>query len=286
MNNYVTFRGTQGSNTPNTGRGMSPGLWGDCPLPEVILGNQDGVHFFDDFLDFGLPGTQTTEINLGRYKVYNTGAGTIATNASLGGTLTSGGIISMLADTAGDGSAIATQASPFLLTGSTTNSGPMWLEARMAITGIATNNAQWFFGLGDNSAYTLGAAKPLGDANAVASDVPFLGLQVNEDGLGVVRGVYADEAATWTEVEDSVGTFAANTFAKVGLKYDPSNSTSCVQFYFNGIPASSVISAATLAGLTNMDAHPLGIVWAMFADSAGTSTYGYCDWIRACQLSP
>jgi hypothetical protein len=36
----------------------------------------------------------------------------------------------------------------------------------------------------------------------------------------------------------------------------------------------------------DLDASPLGFVFAMFADSAGTATYGYCDWIRIAQLAP
>lgn len=287
MPNYLRHRGNQGTNAPNTDRGPSPFLWGNCPVSEILHDPNLGVYFFDDFLSFTKPGTQTSELQLtDKWKVYNTGSGQVITDASLGGTLTSGGMISMLADTAGDASAIASHSSPFVMTGLTSNSGPLWFEARVAQTGIATNNIQAFVGLGDNSAYTLGAAKPLGDANAVANDVPFIGLQQNEDGLGVYRGVYADEAATWTEVEDVVGTVAALTFAKLGMYYNPDDSTNCVQFYFNGVPAASVISKATLTGLTNLDAHPLGPVMATFADSAGTSTYFYCDWIRIAQLAP
>lgn len=288
MPNYLRHRGNQGTNAPNTDRGPSPYIWGDCPWLEMEADPNLGVRFFDDFTSFTLPGTQTSELSLGYngWKVYNTGAGTVKTNASLDGTLTSGGIISMLADTAGDGSAIANQACPFVLSGLTTNSGKLWFEARIALTVVTTNNVQLFVGLGENSGYTLGAAKPLGDADAVASDVPFIGLNVTEDGLGVVRGVYADEAATWTAAASSVGTLSASTFAKVGMVYDPEDTTNCIQFFFNGVPSTSVISQSTLTGLTNLDVSPLGPVFATFADSAGTSTYAYMDWIRIAQRAP
>jgi len=87
-----------------TSRGLSAGLWKDAPDFQQLLNNpSDGFFFFDDFMDFGLPGTQTTEINLGRYKVYNTGAGKVITDSFPNGTpATAGGYISMLCDTAGD----------------------------------------------------------------------------------------------------------------------------------------------------------------------------------------
>lgn len=288
MTNLAKYAGNQASNVPNTGRGPSPFLWEDCPWHEIRTGFYGGVAFHDDFEAFPLPGTQTSELSLGHngYKVYNTGSGNVKTNASLDGTETMGGIISMLCDTAGDASVIGTQSCPFLLSGSASTSGPLWFEARYAQTGIATNNVQVFLGLGESDSFTYGAAKPLGDANAVCTDGPFIGLQQNEDGLGVFRGVYADEAATWTEVEDVVGTVAASTFAKVGMKYDPEDSTECVKFFFNGVQAASVISRSTLTGLTHLDVSSLGLIFAMFADSAGTATYGYLDWWRCAQLAP
>ncbi len=288
MPNYLDFRGNQGTNVPNTQRGPSPYLWGDCPWVEIQANPNLGYTFWDDFTGFTLPGTQTSELSLGvnGWKVYNTGAGNVKTNPSLDGTLTGGGIISMLCDTAGDASVIANQACPFVMSGLTSNSGKLWFEARIALTGIATNNVAVFIGLGENSGYTLGAAKPLADADGVATDVPFIGLNVTEDGVGVVRGVYADEAATWTVPAATVGTLAASTFAKVGMLYDPENSDATVQFFFNGVPSTSVVSNATLTALTNLDVSPLGPVFAMFADSAGTATYGYCDWIRIAQKAP
>lgn len=280
MTNFFTYA-RAGSDTT---RDPSPSIWRSCPT-EFIEGGAG--HFVkDDFEVVSLPGTQTSEVAWGRYKVYNTGAGTVKTNASLDGTETAGGIISMLCDTAGDQSSLATQSCPFYFSGSSSTSGKLWFEARIAVTGIATNNIQLFVGFTESDGYTLGAAKPLGDADAVASDGPILGFRMKEDALGVVDAGYADEAATLTNVVTGLGTFAASTWAKVGLIYDPAESANCIRFFWNGVQSSTVMSRSTLTGLTNLDVSTLGLTFATFADSAGTSTYAYMDWWRCYQLAP
>lgn len=282
MTNFFRYA----KNTADTTVEPSGAIWQSCPVEAVDAGAVAGVHIWDNFERVTLPGTQTSEVTFGLYKAYNTGNGTVITNSSLDGTQTMGGILSMLCDTDGDASAFGTHSCPFRFSGSASTSGKLWFEARIAVTGIATNNIQLFVGFGENNGYTFGAAKPLANANAVANDVPFIGLQMNEDGVGVVRGVYTDEATSWTEVEDNVGTLAASTWAKVGLIYNPDDATNCVKFYFNGVPAASVLSRSTLTGLTNLDASPMGLLFAAFADSAGTSTYAYMDWWKCVQLNP
>lgn len=266
----------------DTTRGPSASLWGDCKFNEIQADPNLGVAVHDDFNDFGLPGTQTSEINLGRYKVYNTGSGTVAIKPGFPTTHAPGGIIAMLCDTAGDQSVIGTHQVPILLNNT---AGKAWFEARVAVTGIATDNAQIFIGLGENSAMTFGAAQPLADADAGQTTGGFIGLRVKEDGVGVVDSCYQDRSATVTNVQAGVGTFAAHTWKKLGMKYDPNNSAEAVTFYVDGVKQTSVLTATQLAAFTYLDVNGLGPVFAMFADSAGTSTYGYMDWWRWAQYA-
>lgn len=271
--------------TQTTDRGPSAGVWGDCPVTIQDLRNDPtlGWFFDDDFTDFGLPGTQTTEINLGRYKVYNTGAGKVITDSmpTATGTATRGGIISMLCDTAGDQSVIGTHACPFSLNAS---AGKLWFEGRIATTSIATNMTHIFFGLGNNADVTFGAAIPLADADATGTAVALAGFTRLEDGLGVLNTSYTDEAASYTHVQTSAGSIAANTWIKLGMKFDPNGGSNCLSFYVNGAKTTTSLSATTLAALTHLDASGLGPVFAQFADSAGTANYAYLDWWRCIQI--
>lgn len=272
----------------DTQRGPSAGLWGDCPdglkpwlgLVDPSAGYADG----DDFMAFGLPGTQTSEINLGKYKVYNTGAGTVKTNSMPNGTATAqlGGIISMLCDTAGDQSVIGTHSCPFSLNAS---AGKMWFEARIASTGVATNRSQIFVGLGNNVDVTFGAAIPLADADATGTAVALAGWTALEDGTTVLNTSYTDEAAVWTHVQTSAGVLAADTWIKLGMLYVPGATSDALRFYVNGVRTTTSVTAAALAALTHLDASGLGFCFAQFADSSGTSNYAYCDWWYAAQVS-
>lgn len=279
----VTFRKT---GTTDTSRLPSPELWADCPILDILRGEKDGIHFFDDFLDFGLPGTQTTEINLGRYKVYNTGSGVVGVDAMPHSTTPGayGGIISMLCDTDGDQSVIGTQACPFLLT--TTQTGKLWFEARVATTSILTNMGQWFVGLAENGVATFGAATPLANADATASTLAMIGFNRLEDGLNVLNTSYADHASSWTNIQASANTtLAANTWIKLGMKIDFARSDRCVTFFVDNVECTTAMTKAALLATTHLDAKGLGPCMAFFADSAGTADYTYLDWWRVAQLA-
>lgn len=264
----------------NTNRGPSPRLWHDCdPLKIAQEGN--GIIFFDDFVNgLGLDATQTTQVTQGQYKAYCATAGTITKSVGFPTTATPGGFIRALADTAGDAFSLATITSPFVLNN---GGGKLWFEARIGITGIATNNLHLFVGLGETTLQTLSGTVPLGDANATEGAGAMLGFNILEDGLGVLNASYADRATAWTDIQAGVGTMAAHTWKKVGFKYDPNNSAEALAFYVDGAKQSSVMTAAALAALTYLDVGGLGLLWAGYADSAGTSTYAYMDWWKCVQ---
>lgn len=267
----------------DTWRKPSGSIWGDCPMEAIERG--DGHYISDDFTTFSKPGTQTSELQLGPVKVYNTGSGAVITDSFPNGTPGyPGGVISMLCDTAGDQSVIATHACPFSLSTSG-SAGKLWFEARIAVTSIATNMTHVFVGLGNSGDVTLGAAIPLADANATGTAVALLGWTRLEDGLGVLNTSYTDEAASYTHVETSAGSIAANTFVKLGFVFDPIRTSDCVTFFVNGVPTTTPMTRATLAALTHLDNSNLGPIFAQFADSAGTACYAYMDWWRCYQRS-
>ena len=279
--NKVNFRQ---DGTVNQSRGLSQAIWGDCPIQEILEDNDRGIMFFDDFLDWGLPGTQSTEINLGRYKVYSAANGKWITDAMPSSTTASvvGGVVSGLCDTEGDAAAFGTQACPFLLT--TTQKGKIWFEARIATTSILTNMGQLFCGLAENQIATFGVATPLDNANATAATMAMIGFNRLEDGLGVLNTSYADHAAAWTDVQAAANsTLAANTWIKLGMMIDFSNSLRCVRFFVDNVECTSAMTKAVLLATTFLDVSGLGPCLAFYADSAGTADYVYIDWWRVAQ---
>ncbi len=278
MSNVIVKSNLAGS----TGRyhQSSGAIWGDCPWMELIEGRQDGICFFDDFLDFWQPGTQTTAISKGRYEVFAS-SGNWANDAMphSATAAATGGILSAVS---GDGASviIGTACCPISLL--TTQTGKFWFEARVATTSILTNAGQLFCGIGETAVTTYSVTIPLGNANAVSNAIALLGFNRLEDGLGVLNTSYADHATSWTDVQASAGSIAANTWIKLGITVDFNDTVRCVRFYINGLECTTAMTKAALAALTHLDAVGLGPILGFYGDSEG-SDYVYIDWWKYAQ---
>lgn len=285
MSNKQQYSGTSVADTSND----LSSFWADCPFADIRNGWRRGWFQEDDFAEFAPIGfatgaLQTTEGGIaGKYKVYCATAGTWVPVNAVPTTDVGGGIIRALCDTDGDAAALGFGSTPFLLNNTC---GKLWGEARFAITGIATNNAQVFVGLGENNVMTFGAAQPLGNADVANTTGAMIGINILEDGLGVINACYQDRSATWVNPTSGtgIGTVAANTFHKVGWVYDPRDSVNAFTWYVNGVKK-CVVSAATVTALTSLDVKGLGLVAAMYADSAGTANYLYLDWWKCYQVN-
>lgn len=284
--------------TQDTNRKPSNAIWRDCPQQAIKNGEKDGVYFEDDFTGFPelqfVPtntSVQTTSGGLGPYKVYCATAGTwIQDNMPHSTTAaTAGGIISGLCDTDNDSMALGTSAGPFLFT--TTQSGKIWFEARIATTSILTNMGQIFCGfcesingvLGSQSAYS--STIPLGNADTANTTLSMLGFRRAEDGLSVLDVITADHSATEVlqVTAASTGVLAANTWIKLGIKIDFSQTAYFATFYINGVDCGTYMTKATMLALTFADVSNMGLCLAFYADSAGTADYLYMDWWKAYQ---
>lgn len=275
------------SGTSDTGRLISPNIWADCPWHDIQEGVLNGVAFYDDFNDFPLPGTLTTQIALGKYKAYAASGCTITRVSTVNSVEIAGGALQIAMDTDDDEASIAQTYPNYLLSGLTTNSGKLWFECCYAQNSIATNMASTFLGLAEVEQFTLGANVPHNSGDAINNSGAMIGFRIEEDGLGVIDTVYSDRATSFTNIGDTEGgTLAAYTFKKLGMVYDPEKSSDCIRFFVDNVEASTKLSKTTLTGLTNLDANCLGLLWSVAADSAGTSFNGWLKWWRVAQLLP
>lgn len=267
----------------NTDRGPSPGLWGDCPIMSILEGSVAGTIFADDFVDFPLIGTQTTQIAHGRYKVFATGSGTVAGVSAVNSVELGKGILDFGVDTDNDSASLAQSYPSFLLK---STAGKLWFEARLAYTPILTNGIGWFLGLAETDLWTLATGVPFNAGDAITNAASAIGFRKEEDGLGVIDTVYSDRATSFTNIGDAAASVdAAYEFIKLGIKFDPSApAADRVKFYANNLELATSLSASALAALTNLDANALGLLFAVVADSAGTTGHAYLDWWRCVQL--
>lgn len=269
----------------------SPAIWSRCPFfadnGAVINDRSLGIAFHDDFQDFPLTGTQTTQIGHGRYKVFNTGSGTISRVSAIGGTETFGGFLTNTLDTDNDSGSVAQAYPNYMLTGSKTTSGMLAFEICYAQNSIATNMAAGFFGLAEVEQWTLATAVPFNGSDSINNSASAIGFRIEEDGLGVVDTVVSDRATSFTNIGDTEGgTLAASVPQNFGFVYDPRETTNCITFYANNRPLATKYSRTSLTALTNLKANALGLILANCADSAGTSFASYVKWWRVAQMNP
>ncbi len=277
--------------TPDAQNQLSMSIWADCPQTEIRNGIQRGWYQADDFTELSITGTQTAELLGvgGKYKLFNASGATStaawqANQNAIPTTDSPGGYLRGQCNTNGHSAAFGYHGTPFILS---PTAGKLWGEARIAMTGIATDNTQVFVGLAENGVAAYSATVPLGDADVANTSMGMIGFNVLEDGLGRLNAAYQDRATAWVNPTGgtNIGQMAANTFIKVGWKYDPANSLEAFQWFVNGVKRAS-ISGTTLANLTNIDVRGLGLCLAMYADASGTANFVYLDWWQCFQVAP
>lgn len=281
----VRVKGNLGS--ADTNRGPSPNIWGDCPILSILEGTIAGTMLIDDFEDYPLIATQTTEINHGRYKVFNTGSGTVVGVSTVNSVELGKGILDFAVDTADDSGSMAQSYPSFLLT---STAGKLWFEARLCYTpqpSATGNGIGWFLGIAETELWTLASGVPFNAGDAITNSASGIGFRHEEDDiLGYVDTVYTDRATSFTEVKAAAATNAtAYTMMKLGIVFDPNAvAAERIKFYANNLELSDKMTNTVLAALTNLDANAVGPIFAVVADSAGTSGHVYLDWWRCVQL--
>lgn len=284
----VTFRkNSRATADADTLRRPSPDIWRDCPWYDIREGFKSGIAVYDNFERFPLIGTQTTQIGFDRYKVFSSAAGTTNPVSTINSVESPGQYLKLATDTDNDSASIAVAYPHMLLSGLTGTSGKAWFEARIAMNTILTNTIGWILGLAETEQWTLAAAVPLNASDSLNASASFIGFRKEEDGLGVIDTGYSDRATSLTNVGDAATSVSeAYEFIKLGMRYDPENVDECITFYANNIKLADVVSRSTLTGLTNLDANCVAPIFAMVADSAGTSGECYLDWWRWAQELP
>jgi len=282
--NTMRFKGNLGAG--DTSRTPSPNIWGDCPWRDLKEGVKNGIAFYDDFADFPLVGTQTTQINHGRYKVFASSGSLVSRLSAVNSVEIPGGVLAHAIDTDNDSVSIAWSYPSLMMTGLPSNSGKLWFECCYAQNSLLTNMAGTFIGLAEVEQWTLAAGVPFNGGDAITNSAAAIGFRLKEDGLGVIDTVYSDRATSFTDIGAAAGTLsAAYAFTKLGMKYDPADKEGkAVRFYKDNLELTTSLSNAALIALTNLDANALGLLWATVADSAGTSWLSYMKWWKVAQV--
>lgn len=266
--------------TADTSRGPSQSLWKGCPWVDMVQDPGMGITIWDDFCHGGLitsPSTEAALVGL-PYSGFGSSGGTI-TYADL-----QGGAIVLTEATTNEANMLRTKTCPFQIS---SNKGAFWFEARVKVSSIT--NIGMILGLWDDTTTTVDIPLSAADPPIMATTGNFVGFRMPE-GAGVVNSVYdADDSGQTTDaevvVQSTIATLVADTFVKLGMRFDPNDSVAAntLSFWVNGVRQTSGKVVPNATGTDFPADVRLGLLFGqkLVSTAAGVSTM---DWWRAAQI--
>jgi hypothetical protein len=225
MSNTVQYK----TRTPDTSRGLSAGLWADCPLDDIARGHADGIVIDDHFL---IQNTTLVAVTADAMLVGIPYMGFGSAGATLLAGTEHGGTFALTEATDNEAVYMRSVVQPFQISN---HLGDLWFEARVKASNVSS--CGMLLGLWDNTAASV--IVPLSTANPpiMATTGNFVGFHMPE-GAASVNTIYkADGVAVVAgqTVNSAVATLVANTYVKLGMRFE--RRTGLLSWYVNGVPA-------------------------------------------------
>jgi len=229
---------TEGLRAANTDAGPSPSIWADCPILDIIVDPRQGYGIFDDFLTYS--STATTVLNA-------SGLPTFEGDCTIGGTAIAGGEVALFCTTSNEEAALeacGAQSAPFVIPASTTaTSNKLWFECRVKKSTIADSIANFFVGLASQGS---GVADFIHNDGNDFADVDLLGFVQWEADGDAINVVTQKTGAAFDTIISGVDTAVADTYAKLGFKYDPTAVVGeRIKFYVDGAEQTTYVGEAS-----------------------------------------
>ena len=254
----------------NNGRGLSP-FWNTCPMTAIRndpgMGSYQEGNFYSEGI---LTPTITTRIGVNGWNMFGSSGGTITFSDALDG----GWIFSETTDD--EGINITKEQHPFRIS---SNAGPLWFEWRGKISTVATLEHSFFIGLMDSTDTT--AIVPITAAHAIA-DINAVGFFRTEADTTAVDVSYKADGVTAVTVSDGIGTFAADTYIKLGLYFGGTQDPTLYS-YINGAKSTATKTIPNATGTDFPADAGLAIVIGYLVGSAASDNTMTSSWVKCFQ---
>ena len=267
-----------------TERGPSPALWGDCPWLEMQLDPGRGISEFQDFLSGGLITAPTTEAALVGLPI--SGFSSTASQISFGNavytnSVNDAGVIVLAETTTRESTSIRSSVTPYRISA---NFGKLWFEARLKISTVATAEMSFFVGLFEEEALTVDIPVIAAGADThLVADKNMVGFKKPVADTTTFDAMYRADGQTAVVVHDGLGTLAADTYIKLGFKFDPFDNS--LYYYVNNEKQdqTTVVEVPDNTGTSFPADVALGWILGMSVGTAASDNTLKCDWIRVAQ---
>lgn len=258
--------------TEVTDRELSPAIWADFPAAEITENPTLGFFLVEDF-------TNQPDVAAGAQALYGNYKGFASTGGSVVNVAAvAGGQKVFSSDGDNEGASMGQAAFPVMI--SRSHKLTCW-EARVKFSSIADANTGGFAGLLESA--SLSATVPIA-ADGTLSDNNLVGFHRLEGDGDKLDVVYKANGVTQVTLLADAVTLVADTFVKIGLRFEPTNSIGSyyIRFFANNvelIPTNGRYQIPSAAGTDFPNDVTLGWVLAMLnatASSPGTMT---ADWV-------
>ncbi len=259
---------------------FSPLIWNSCPWYELASGTKDGFAYFDDLL-----GKNIQAANVAAASTTLVDPWCAFTDATAGNTIaavvpTDTGIA---ADEVGGLKIAGTTTQEGAVVGLHTalnTSGPIgapiatnkiWWEARLKISSITTQEVTLFVGLLPAAKLATPVTTVFATAGSVMAAIDHLGFMKIAAGTTAIKTVHGNGTAT--VLNATAGTFAADTYTKLGMLWDGAN----VTFFQDGVALATqlALGATQFPAGANYAWHMAFMVGSGASDDTAT-----LDWVR------
>lgn len=264
----------------------SPSIWGRMPFDQIRNGQVGGVAIYEDFASWGLT-PPTTEGNWAAqrgWSAFTSGTATWAAPAATAATkagVPNGGItFGSSSDNGING--FRTKAVKFMLNRA---NAKFCAEICMAKSTIANTTLETFFGLLEDVA--LDATHPFTTTAATMSDNNMMGIHSTESAGSAGSSVYTANGVTAVTVGSGEFTFAAATYTKIGMKYEPSGDPKgsyILSFYQNGTRLASYKQLPDSNGTDFPTDVAMGLFFGSRQAAGSSSGTMSVKWVAAAQL--
>lgn len=271
-----TVRHKGNLSTANTDINPSPGLWGDFPFDDILAGVTPGYARHIDFNRTKL----STNINAAEaywadgLKAFGSDGATVSAVDAIGGGVTIG------SDGDNEGASFGMATYPFQISRSHKT---LVFEASVKTSTITDTKHGFFLGLIDSSA--LSATVPIAAAGTLA-DENLVGFHRLEGDGDYVDTVYKANGVTQVTVQSDAQVLVADTWIKLGFKYEPQNTNGSyiLTFYADNLPLTTTYQVASADGTDFPNDVRLGFVFAVLNATASTPGTSSIRWARIAQL--
>jgi hypothetical protein len=214
--------------------------------------------------------TITTRIGANGWNMFGSSGATITFSNALDG----GWIFSETTDD--EGVNIAKENHPFRISA---NAGPLWFEWRGKLSTVTTLEHSIFVGLMDSTATT--AIVPITAAHIIA-DINCVGFHRTEADTTTIDCSYKADGVTAVVVNNNVGTFAADTYIKLGMYFGGAQNP-VLTYYINGSPQASTKTVPNATGTDFPADIGLGLVVAHLVGSGASDNTMTNSWVKCYQ---